>query len=63
MSDQFVRMRKSTMDSIAQAIQEKDGSTEKITGSKMPDRIRAIQSGGANYLDYAYSFKTSLYVL
>ena len=57
MSAEYVRMRKATMDSIAQAIQEKEGSTEKITGAEMPDRIRAIQSGGVNYLDYAYSFK------
>ena len=55
MSDEFVRMRKTTMDSIAQAIQEKEGSAEKITGSEMPDRIRAIQSGGLNYLDYVQS--------
>lgn len=43
---EYVRMRKSTMDSIAKAIQKKDGSTEKIPGVEMPDRIRAIQSDG-----------------
>lgn len=53
MSD-YVRMRKSTMDSIAQAIQEKDGNTDKISGADMPDRIRAIQSG-VNYLQFMYS--------
>lgn len=49
---EYVRMRKATMDSIAQAIQEKDGSTDKISGAEMPARIDAI-SGGVNYLDYA----------
>lgn len=51
MSD-YVRMRKSTMDSIAQAIQEKDGSTEKITGAEMPDRIRALGGSGVVLSDW-----------
>lgn len=42
---EYVRMRKSTMDSIAKAIQEKDGSTDKISGAEMPARIEAISGG------------------
>lgn len=43
---EYVRMRKSTMDSIAKAIQKKDGSTDKIPGAEMPARIEAIKTGG-----------------
>lgn len=45
MSDEYVRMKKSTMDSIAKAIQEKEGSTDPIPGAEMPARIEAISGG------------------
>lgn len=45
MSNEYVRMRKSTMDSIAKAIQEKEGSTDKISGAAMPAKIEAIGVG------------------
>lgn len=52
MSDEYVRMKKSTMDSIAKAIQEKEGSTDPIPGAEMPARIEAL-GGGENLADYA----------
>lgn len=48
MSNEYVRMRKSTMDSIAKAIQEKEGSTDQIPGAEMPARILAL-GGGVNF--------------
>lgn len=54
MSNEYVRMKKSTMDSIAKAIQEKEGSTDPIPGAEMPARIGAI--GGVNYLAAAKTY-------
>ena len=45
MSNEYVRMRKSTMDSIAKAIQEKEGSADPIPGAEMPARIEALGGG------------------
>lgn len=40
-------IEKATMQDIADAIREKDGSTEGLFPSEMADAIRAISTGGA----------------
>lgn len=53
MSKMFIES--SALVDIGNAIREKEGSTEKISPLEMGDRIRAIQTGGVNYLDYVQS--------
>ena len=52
-----VFINEETLVDIGNAIREKEGSSELIPPLEMGNRIRAIQSGGADYLDNAYSFK------
>ena len=48
MADEYVRMKKSTLTSIGDAIRGKEGTTELIPPLEMAARIEAI-GGGANF--------------
>lgn len=48
MADEYVRMKKSTLTAIGDAIRSKEGSTELIPPLEMPARIEAI-CGGVNF--------------